>query len=201
MLKGVVIAFAVSAGQIGIASCCGLEQRWILYEDVIGGVAVTGPKFVGALLIPCYRRLCAVDLKAEPVLASGGNLAGNEAAAGPSSHLATHVKNHCAEVLRVHGGFNVVRRAENFVGKSFDGMFWLLACGMEGLQIGAERSHMQSSDMFGHVKPVRADVGHAPRRASGFGVDAPIPIGVVEQPVLGVCALHDEDFAQVSVFA
>ena len=55
--------------------------------------------------------------------------------------------------------------------------------------------------MLGHVAEVGADVGQAARAAVGLGVQAPIPIGVIEQPVLGICALHHQDFAQVARFA
>ena len=72
---------------------------------------------------------------------------------------------------------------------------------MKGLQIGAQRSDAQPGDVLGHIEPVRADIGHAARRAAGFCIDAPVPVRIVEQPVLEVRSLHDENFAQISGFA
>ena len=72
---------------------------------------------------------------------------------------------------------------------------------MEGLKIGTKRSDAQASDVLGHVKPVRANVGHAARSTASLGVDAPVPVRVVEQPVLRVGALDDEDLAQIAGFS
>ena len=51
--------------------------------------------------------------------------------------------------------------------------------------------------MFRHVKPMRSNVGHTTRRTTGGGVDAPIPIRVIQQPVLGISTLHDENLSQI----
>ena len=68
-----------------------------------------------------------------------------------------------------------------------------------GLEIGAHRGDAQPGDVLGHVAPVRAEVRQAARRAAGLGIQAPVPIGVVEQPVLGIGALHHQDLAQVAI--
>src|SRR5258708_39655088 len=80
-------------------------------------------------------------------------------------------------------------------------MFRLLAHWVEGLKICTERGYAQSGDVLRHIKPVRAYVGHATRRATCLGLDAPIPVRVVEQPVLRIRALDNEDFTQASGFA
>ena len=46
------------------------------------------------------------------------------------------------------------------------------------------------------VQPVGADVGHGPQLAALLGQDAPVVVGVVEQPVLDVAAADGEDVAQ-----
>ena len=74
-------------------------------------------------------------------------------------------------------------------------MLRLLAGWVERLKIGTERGHTHSSDVLRHIKPVRANVGHAARRAAGLCLNTPVPVRVIEQPVLGVRALDDEDFA------
>src|ERR1700688_924980 len=71
LLECVVVAFAVSAGKIGVAARRRLQQRWILHIDLIGRIAMAGPKFIGTLLVPRNRRARTVDFNAEPVLASG----------------------------------------------------------------------------------------------------------------------------------
>ena len=43
LFECVVVAFAVSTGKIGVVSRLGLEQRRILNEDLIAGVAVAHP--------------------------------------------------------------------------------------------------------------------------------------------------------------
>ena len=156
LLEGVAVAFSVAAGQVGVAARLGLEQGRILEEELVAGVAVANPEFVGPLLVPCGGGFCAVNLDAEPVLASGGDLAGDDAAA----RARAHAEDHRAEVFRIDGRLNIVFRAEQLVGKGFDRVFGLLARGVEGLQIGAKRSDTQAGDVLGHVEPVRANVGH-----------------------------------------
>src|SRR5580692_419245 len=108
LLEGVVVAFAVSAGKIGVASRPGFEQRRIFNEDFIAGVTVAHPEFVGTFLVPRDRTSGAVDFNVEAVLASSGNLAGGNAAARPRAH----VKYDRAEVFSLDGGFNVVFRPQ-----------------------------------------------------------------------------------------
>ncbi len=55
--------------------------------------------------------------------------------------------------------------------------------------------------MLCHVAEVGADIGHRARRARVLGIEAPVPVGVVEQVVLRVLPLHDEDLAQLPVLA
>src|SRR5271170_3890922 len=80
-------------------------------------------------------------------------------------------------------------------------MLWLLAYAMKSLKIRAERIHSQPSDMFRQVEPVRANIGHATRRPAGFDINAPVPVRVVQQPVLEIRALHDKNFTQLASFA
>src|SRR5258708_13752126 len=80
-------------------------------------------------------------------------------------------------------------------------MFRLLALWVEGLKICTERGYADWGQVLRPIKRVRAYVGHATRRATCLGLDAPIPVRVVEQPVLRIRALDNEDFTQVSGFA
>src|SRR5580704_7447428 len=197
LLEGVVVALAVSAGKVSVASRPGLEQRRIFNEDFIAGVTVAHPEFIGTFLIPRDGRSCAVDFNVEAVLASSGHLAGGDAAA----RTRAHVKYDRAEVFSLDGGFNVAFGSKELIGKGFGRLFRLLACRMKGLEIGAQRSNAQPRDVLGQIKPMRPDVGHAARRAAGLCIDAPVPVRVVQQPVLKVCAMDDENLADVPGFA
>src|ERR1700731_1226927 len=157
LLECVVVAFAVSAGKIGVAACPRFEQRWIFNEDFISGVAVAHPKFIGTLLVPRDRRSCAADFNTEPVLAPCGNLAGADAAA----RVGAHAKQDRAEVFGIYGGFNIVFWTRELVGKGLDRVFRLLARRVKGLEISAERGNTQTSEVLGHIEPVRANIRHA----------------------------------------
>src|SRR5208282_5266849 len=115
--------------------------RRVFNDDLISGVAVAHPKFVGTLLIPRDRRSCAVDLNVEPVLSSGRNLAGGDAAAGACAHAPPHMEEDGAEVFSIYGGFNIFSRAQQLVREGLNRVFRPLARGVEGLEISAERGH------------------------------------------------------------
>src|SRR5262249_7181336 len=53
----------------------------------------------------------------------------------------------------------------------------------------------------GHIAPVGADIGHAARGAVILSFDAPVEVGVVEEPVLRVGALDDQDVAKIAGLA
>ncbi len=69
---------------------------------------------------------------------------------------------------------------------------------MKGCEVGADRHDPLSRDVFDHVAPMRADVAHRPERTCLFRLDAPVPVGVVKQPVLRIRALRDQDFPEVA---
>ena len=52
--------------------------------------------------------------------------------------------------------------------------------------------------MLGQIHPMRTDVADDAEGAIGGLLDAPVVVGVVEQPVLRVAALNDENVAQVA---
>src|SRR5471032_1822964 len=64
----------MSAGQMRIGACARREQRRILGQHLVRGVAMTDPQFVLPLLDPAQRRLSAVDLEPQAVLVSGTDL-------------------------------------------------------------------------------------------------------------------------------
>jgi hypothetical protein len=184
----------VAAGQVGVGARFGGEQRRVFENDLVACIAVADPEFIGAFLIPCRPGLAAVDFNVQPVFASRGDLAGDHA----STRARAHVKQDSAEIFCAYRSYNVIFRAEKLVGKALNGVFGLLAGCVEGLQVGDQRGDAQAGDVLGHVEPVRADIGHAARRAASLRVDAPVPVRVVEQPVLRISALHGENLAQLA---
>ncbi len=56
--------------------------------------------------------------------------------------------------------------------------------GNGGGQIGAHFSHFSSRDPHHQVHPVRANIGNRAQLATEFGLQPPVPIGRVQQPVL-----------------
>ena len=54
--------------------------------------------------------------------------------------------------------------------------------------------------MLDQIHPMRSDVAHGAQRTVLLRIHAPIPIGIVEQPILRIGALHDQDFAQIARF-
>ena len=115
------------------------------------------PEFVGPFLVPRHAALRSEDFQAEAVLAAGRDLAGGEGAAG----AAAHAEQNAAEILGIDRGFDVVLRAEFLPGEGFDGALGLLTSFMEGLKVGADAGDALAADVFGHVTPVGADIGHA----------------------------------------
>ena len=97
--------------------------------------------------------------------------------------------------------FLVIFGGEGFPGEGFDRALGALARLVEGLDVRAQRRDARAGYVLDHIAEVGADVGQAARAAVGLRVQTPVPIGVVEQPVLRVGALHHQDFAQVAGFA
>src|SRR5208337_2270514 len=121
LLERVVIAFAVSAGKIGVGASRRLEQRRIFDHNLIARIAMPHPEFVGPLLIPCHRSSCAADLDAEPVFPSRRNLTRRNASPSPCAHP----ENHGAEVFRIDRGFDIIFGTKCLVRKSFHRLFRL----------------------------------------------------------------------------
>ena len=46
---------------------------------------------------------------------------------------------------------------------------------------------------------MRSDVAHDPQLAVRFGIQTPIPVGIVEQPILRIRTLHNQNLTQVAM--
>ncbi len=190
----VVVAFAVTAGKFSVGGCSGVEQTAVFDDDLIGGVAVADPEFVGLLLIPGDARLAAVDFDAEAILVAGRDLAYGEATAGAVSE----VQQDSAEVVCVDGDVLVVFGAERLAREGLHAALGLLAGLVKGGELAAHARDGEGGEVLDHVHPMGADVAHGAEFAVVLGLDAPVVVRVVEEPVLGVGTLDGEDFAEVA---
>src|SRR5437868_1582504 len=66
--------FLMSAGQVRVCARTRGEQRRILRQHGVGGVAAADPQLVLPLLFPADRCLAAVDLEPQSVLVPGTHL-------------------------------------------------------------------------------------------------------------------------------
>ena len=71
---------------------------------------------------------------------------------------------------------------------------------MERLQIRAQRRNALPGHMLHHVAPMRTDIGESAGTAIRAGIDAPVPVRVVQEPVLRVGALNSVNLAQFARF-
>ena len=69
---------------------------------------------------------------------------------------------------------------------------------MDRLQVRKHRFHLQAGDRRDQVHPVGADVGDGAQLAALLHQNAPVVVGVVVEPVLGVAAVDVVDFAHVA---
>ena len=88
------------------------------------------------------------------------------------------------------------RRERGACLECFHGAFGAPADRPNRFEIGAYFRYAQTGHRLGEVEPMRANVGDYPERASFLGEDAPVEIGVVEQPVLHVGAGDVIDFTE-----
>jgi hypothetical protein len=71
---------------------------------------------------------------------------------------------------------------------------------VEGRQVGADARDGQPGQVLDHVHPVRPDITHGAQRAVALGLDAPVVVGLIEQPVLRVGTLHVQDLTEFARF-
>jgi hypothetical protein len=84
------------------------------------------------------------------------------------------------------------------VGVGLDGAGRDVAHRMDGEEIGEDLGDAASRDPAGQIEPVRADVGNGAQRAAQFGIEPPVPVGRLVQPVLDVGAVAVSDRADVA---
>src|SRR4051794_36498136 len=96
----------------------------------------------------------------------------------------SHPKKDCPEVLRMHWSVLDISDCKQLSTKRFGMLLWPLAGRVKGLQISTQRLNPQPGKVFCHIEPVRTDIPHSPQGPSRLRIDAPVPIRLIEQPVL-----------------
>src|SRR5262249_37436236 len=151
-----------------------LHQRWILEHDLAGLVAMADPQFVRPLLRPGNAAFAPINLNCKSVLASGRNLTYRERA----SRALAHVESDRRIVFGIDRRFDIVLRPKFLTGEGIDRAFGLFARLMESLNVRAYAADALTSDMFGHIAPVRANVRQTPGRPADLRLQAPVPVGI-----------------------
>jgi hypothetical protein len=69
----------------------------------------------------------------------------------------------------------------------------------EGLQVGHHGDDPLPCDVAGQVHPVRADVRDGSQGSAQLGLEAPVPVGVEQEPVLQVMAGNEPHITEPSL--
>ena len=178
----------------GVAARVVARRTGLAPVDLVRPVAVAQPELLVRLRVPLQRALGAVGLEPDPVLAAGAHLGDDERAARAVLEAQQHVREVLARRSRARRARRPRRRPENVstgpVGTRRTR--WTVARSANTL---ATRFPVTKR---GEVEPVRADVGDRAELAALLRVEAPVPVGVLEQPVLDVAAVDVEDTAELA---
>ena len=164
------------------------HDRGVLLDQLVGPTAVAHPQSLGVLRGPGHRAGGAIDLPLDRVLAAGRHLAHRggttQPVLEPQQHsrrvVALHVLPHTLHVIAHGGGAERLDLADG-----------VIALRDERVQIGERLDHRAAGDEPRQVQPVGTDVGDGPQAPLTGGIEAPVPVGVEQQPVL-VVAPGDE---------
>ena len=133
-----------------------------------------------------------VDLVLERVLPAGADLADADRAAGP-------VLEAEQDRGRVLGG-DLARDGlvGPLQGEGLHGAGGLLANLDECRQVRHDRHDRLPGDERREIQPVRADVADGAEGPAALGLEAPVPVGLEEEPILEVAAGHQADVADLA---
>ena len=158
------------------------HQGGVAEQHLVGPVAMADPELLGSLRSPRRRGGGAVDLVAQRVLAAGADLGDGHGAA----RAVGEAQQDRGDVLGAHRPGHGV--GGPIGGERLDRTRRLLAGGDERGQVGHHRHDRLAGDEGHQVEPVRADVADRAQRAALVRLEPPVPVGLVEQPVLEVVA-------------
>ena len=171
----------------------GVHERGVSEQELVRPVAMTDPELLGLLRIPRHGGGGAVDLVLQAVLAAGAQLRHGELAACP----VLEAQQHGRHVLRADVDRHGVRRA---VGRErLDGPRGAVADRDERGEVGHHRLHALAGQERREVEPVGADVADGPEGAAALRFEPPVPVGVVEEPVLEVAPGDQPDVPHPAV--
>src|SRR5215472_10718184 len=131
--------------------------------------------------------------KEKTIFSASGDLADGQR----SPSFLTHVKHHRAEVLGCDRDLVVINRAKRFSSESLNRTLGPFAQFVESVQVGTKRSDAKTSDMRYQIAPMCANIS---KRARSSRFDTPVPIRIVEQPVLRIGSLDYIYVAKIARF-
>ena len=156
-------------------------------------VAVAEPQLLVRLGVPLQRALGAVGLEPDPVLAAGADLRDDERAAPAVVEPQQDVREILARQLALDALDVVAPARERLDRPGRDAPH-----GMHGREVAEHARDPLARHERDEVEPVRADVGDRAQRAALLGVEPPVPVGVLQQPVLDVAAVDVEHAAELA---
>jgi len=198
-LVGVAEALGVAAGVVGEVGDVLVETRRAALQHLVRTVAPADLDLVRLLQVPAHAAAGAVDAEREAALPAGGHLrdAGiGVHAVGKTVARLAELQQDAAEVL----GVDLVRhhRLGIGLGKGLHLAARAQAGLVEGFEVGEDALGAAAEDEADGVDPVRADVAHRPQLAALGGEQAPVVVGLMQQPVLEEVALDVDDLAEVA---
>ena len=169
-------------------------QARILLQDLVGLVAVADPELVLDLLLPGAAppssrtprgagRSCGRRRPGRPRTMPLAPLSKRISTEARSSTLMST----SSTLSSAPAAANASREPSGF-----------LRCLITVVMSAEHLDDAQAADVLGQVAPVRADVAERRRRAALLRLEAPRVVGVLEQPVLQVLAVHERRRADVA---
>lgn len=189
-LKRVRKPLNVSGGIIGVGGNIGSEAGGGPQRHFVGPVTISELDPFRIFGAPPGRSFGAVNLDSDAILTTGRYLGDRQIAARSIAELEEHV----SKVV----GLNLIRGIFDFAigfGKRLNFSKGSFARLMPGAQLGEDRGNSGAEDKANSIQPMRADVGHGSEFASLLWQQAPVVIGLLEQPVLQVRTIHMYDLA------
>jgi hypothetical protein len=192
-LEGIGEALDVPAGQAGGGRAGGVHEGRVADQQLVGTLATAEPQLVGSLRVPPGGRRRPVDLPLHGVLPAGAHLGDRHAAAS----AALEADEDRGRVVGDHLAGDRVRRPLR--GEGLDGAGRLVANLHERREIGHHALDPEAADEARQVQPVGPDVADGAERAALGRVQAPVPVGVQQEPVLEVVPGDHPDLAQLAL--
>jgi hypothetical protein len=182
----------VAAGVVGERGCARVELGRVAEVELVRVVTMAEPELLRTLGRPGQRALGAVELEREAVLPPGRELGDGDVAAR-AVLVAEQDVGHVLRLDRAVDPFDVVAPA----GEGLHRPGRDAARRVHRVQVGEDGGDALAGDEAGQIEPVGADVGDGAEHAALAGVEPPVPVGRLQQPVLDVDAVDAVDGTEV----